>query len=165
MAFRIGHRRKIFVMLGRPDPLQIALFLMILATFAIATTVGLRGFGDKASFIGLGAFTALMVIVLVLSFVRGWTVSIDPKTKRLRIVRELFGHWRKTIVDCSFDECEALGVRRSTIDGLFTCSVYVQLKSGMQHDILVARNAHEEAARVADELTNATGIPRLDIPK
>src|SRR5262249_34716629 len=38
-----------------------------------------------------------------------WIVQIDPVMKRLRLIRRRFRRWTKTLVDCSFDECMAVG--------------------------------------------------------
>jgi hypothetical protein len=69
----------------------------------------------------------------------------------------------KTIVDCSLDECSALGTFETETDNRPSYSVYVKLKDGTRHTIPLTDSTLNEAARVASQLSAATGISRLDI--
>jgi hypothetical protein len=90
------------------------------------------------------------------------TVHIDLRARRLRILRRFLGRWGKTIVDCPFDQCRAIGRIEYENDGPSSYGVYVELLSGRQHDIPVKERTVQEAGRVAAQLANVTGIPRLD---
>jgi hypothetical protein len=106
--------------------------------------------------------------ILLLTITRQWTAEIDLDTRRLRIFRRSFGRWRQNIVDCSLDECTALGTIVYGNDGHFSYGVYVRLKSGARHaiplgnPIFTGSSTFSEAANVASQLSAATGIPRLD---
>jgi hypothetical protein len=164
MTLNIGHSRKIIVTSGRPSPLQLVGFLTIGAFFAIYAVPALHRAGNTMFSIVFMAITVLVVFITLRSWSLRWTIDIDAVAKRLRIERALLGYWRKAIADWSFDECKALGVRKSrNVEGPYTYSIYVQLRGGEQYAISVAGSAQQEAERIADELTNATGIPRLDI--
>jgi hypothetical protein len=90
------------------------------------------------------------------------SVHIDLHARRLRILRRFLGRWGKTIVDCPLDQCRALGRIEYESDGHATYGVYVELLSGRRHDIPVKEKTVQEAGRVAAQLSDATGIPRLD---
>lgn len=105
----------------------------------------------------------LFASILLLSASRQWTVEIDLTTRRIRVLRHSFDRWTKTIVDCSFDACSALGTFESDNDGHLSYSVYVKLEGGTRHAIPIANSTFREAGRVASRLAAATGIPRLDI--
>jgi len=105
---------------------------------------------------------------LFLKITRQWTAEIDLDTRRLRIFRRSFGRWRRDIVDCSLDECTALGTIEYDNDGHFSYGVYMRLKSGVRHAIplgsstFMGSSTFSEAASVVSQLSAATGIPRLD---
>lgn len=90
------------------------------------------------------------------------TVEIDLRARRLKIFRRFFGRWIKTIVDCPLDQCQALGRIEYETDGHAWYGVYVELRSGRRHDIPIEEKTVQEAGRVAAQLSDATGIPRLD---
>ncbi|MCK1385740.1 hypothetical protein [Bradyrhizobium sp. 21] len=90
------------------------------------------------------------------------TVHVDLRARRLRIIRRFFGRWSKTIVDCPFDQCRKLGRIEYESDGHASYGVYVELLSGRRHDIPIKEKTVREAGRVAAQLSDATGIPRLD---
>ena len=84
---------------------------------------------------GLVVVFIFFASLLFLKITRQWTAEIDLDTRRLRIFRVFFGRWRRDIVDCSLDECAALGMIEYDNDGHFSYGVYVRLKSGARHAI------------------------------
>ena len=94
---------------------------------------------------------------------RRWTTEIDGKTRRLKIQRQWFGLKPKTIVDCSLDACIAVGTIEYQNDGHASYGVYVDLENGRRHPIPHGDHSLEAAARVAEEVSATTGLPRLDI--
>jgi hypothetical protein len=117
---------------------------------------------------GLVVVFIFFASLLFLKITRQWTAEIDLDTRRLRIFRVFFGRWRRDMVDCSLDECAALGMIEYDNDGHFSYGVYVRLKSGARHAIplpsftFMGPSTFSEAASVASQLSAATGIPRLD---
>jgi hypothetical protein len=111
-----------------------------------------------------GAVVGFLFIacIIFLSLSRRWTAEIDMASRRLRIFRRSFGRWTKTIVDCPLDECNVFGTIEYNTDGHISYGVYVQLKHGTRHAIPLKNSTFNEAARVASQLSTATGIPRLD---
>ncbi|GAC1332183.1 MAG: hypothetical protein NVS2B1_01320 [Bradyrhizobium sp.] len=92
-----------------------------------------------------------------------WTAEIDLGNKRLRLLRRWLGRWTRTIVDCSLDDCVALGTVEYNADGYITYGTYFKLSSGSWYAIPLQGRSFEEALKVVKEVTAATGIPRLDI--
>jgi len=105
----------------------------------------------------------LFACILLPSASRQWTVEIDLTTRRIRVLRRSFDRWTKTIVDCSFDECSALGTFETDNDGHPSYCVYVKVEGGTRHTIPIANSTLNDAGRVASRLAASTGIPRLDI--
>jgi hypothetical protein len=93
---------------------------------------------------------------------RQWIAEIDLTTRRLMIFRRSFGRWTKAIVDCSLDECIAVGTIEYETDGHYSYGAYVQLADGRRHAIPLTNSSFGEAARVVSQLSAATGIQRLD---
>jgi hypothetical protein len=108
-------------------------------------------------------FFLLVPGAALLNASRRWTAEIDLTTRRFRVSRRSFGRWTKAIVDCPFDECSALGTFEYDTEGHLSYSVYVKLKDGTRHAIPLTDSTLSEAARVASQVSAATGIPRLDI--
>jgi hypothetical protein len=97
-------------------------------------------------------------------FLRDWTTEVDTESRRLKITRRWLNLRPKTIVDCAFDKCISVGTIKSADEGLVSYGVYVWIATGRKYGILHnGDRSAASAARVADELSNATGIPRLDI--
>jgi hypothetical protein len=96
-------------------------------------------------------------------WLRQWTAEIDLAMKRLRLSRVWFGRWEKTAVDCSLDDCIALGTVEYNTEGHITYGTYFKLRDGSWHAIPVEGSSFEEALAVVKEVTAATNIPRLDI--
>jgi hypothetical protein len=95
---------------------------------------------------------------------RDWITEVDTESRRLKITQRWLNFRPKTIVDCSFDECTSVGTIKSTEEGGVHYGVYVWIKTGRKYGILHdGDSSATAAARVADELSDATGIPRLDI--
>jgi hypothetical protein len=94
---------------------------------------------------------------------RQWTAEIDLAMKRLRLSRRWFGRWEKTVVDCSLDDCIALGTVEYNTEGNITYGTYFKLRDGGWHAIPVKGHSFEEALAVVKEVSVATKIPRLDI--
>jgi hypothetical protein len=111
-----------------------------------------------------GAVLVFIFIAFIIgvSMSRQWTAEIDMAARRLRISRLSFGRWTKTIVDCPLDQCDAFGTIEYNAEGKISYGAYVQLKSGRKHAIPLKDSTFREAARVASQLSAATGIPRLD---
>jgi hypothetical protein len=111
-----------------------------------------------------GTVVAIMVFacILFVTVTRRWIAEIDLGTRRLKISRRFFGRWTKTIVDCPLDECNVFGTIAYNTDGHISYGVYVQLKHGTRHAIPLKDSTFSEAAKVASQLSSATGIPRLD---
>jgi hypothetical protein len=58
------------------------------------------------------------------------------------------------------DRCRQLGRIEYETDGSY--GVYVELSDGTRHAIPLKDSSFEEAGRVASQLSDATGITRLD---
>ena len=67
------------------------------------------------------------------------------------------------MVDCSLDNCVALGTVEYNTEGYITYGTYFKLSSGSWYAIPVQDRSFEEALKVVKEVAAATGIPRLDI--
>jgi hypothetical protein len=114
--------------------------------------------------VNAGVFIALLFFACIFFHVvtRQWIAEIDLATRRLRISRRSFGRWTKAIVDSPLEECSKVGTIEYNTDGHVSYGVYVELKRGPRHAIPLQSSTFREATRVASELTEATGIPRLD---
>jgi hypothetical protein len=140
-----------------------------LLTIVTVTTGNLRTVAPPGNAAGSVAVLIFFASILFLTITRQWTAEIDLDTRRLRIFRRSFGRWRRDIVDCSLDECTALGTIEYDNDGHFSYGVYVRLKSGARHanplgrSTFMGSSTFSEAASVASQLSAATGIPRLDV--
>ena len=135
-----------------------------IAVFAIATlsTGNLATTATPGNAAGTAVVILFFAYILFASVTRVSIVEIDMATRRLRIFRRSFGRWTKTIVDCPLDQCTAFGTIEYDTDGRISYGAYVQLSNGRQHAIPAADSSFKEAARVASQLSAATGIPRLD---
>jgi hypothetical protein len=92
-----------------------------------------------------------------------WIVEIDPVMKRLRLLRQRFGRWTKTMIDCSLDECVSVGTVEYSAEGHLTYGTYFKLKDGSWHAIPVRGNSFAKALEVVKQVSSATGIPRVDV--
>ena len=94
---------------------------------------------------------------------REWVTEIDAKARRLKISRRWLGLRPKAIIDCSFDECAAVGTIEHRDEGLVSYGIYVEMKTGRRHGIPHGGDRSAVvAARIANELSAATGLPRRD---
>jgi hypothetical protein len=91
------------------------------------------------------------------------TAEIDPLNKRLRLIRRRFGRWTTTIVDCSLDQCIAVGTIEYSTDGHTAYGTYFKLKNGSWYAIPLHGHSFKEALAVVRQVSAATGIPRLDV--
>jgi hypothetical protein len=139
------------------------------AVIGIMIVIGIAAFftdsSNMSSTSARGGFVFALLILTYIGFLissRQWTAEIDIAARRLRISRRSFGRWAKTIVDCPLDECNVFGTIQYNTEGHISYGVYVQLKHGARHAIPLKDSTFEEAARVASQLSAATGIPRLD---
>jgi hypothetical protein len=154
---------------GKPRFRTIVLagFIALLAIVAFITGNS-RTVAPPENAAGLVVVFIFFASILFLKITRQWTAEIDLDTRRLRIFRRSFGRWKREIVDCSLDECCALGTIAYNNDSHFSYGVYVRLKSGARHAIplgsstFMGSSTFSEAASVAAQLSAATGIPRLD---
>jgi hypothetical protein len=154
---------------GKPGFRAIVLFGFIAVLAIVAFTTGnSRTVAPPENPAGLVIMFIVYASILFLKITRQWTAEIDLDKRRLRIFRRSFGRWRRNIVDCSLDECSALGTIVHDNGEHFSYGVYVRLKSGARHAIpfgsftFMGSSALSEAASVASQLSAATGIPRLD---
>jgi hypothetical protein len=110
----------------------------------------------------------LVFALLILTYIglviasRQWIAEVNMAARKLKISRRTFGRWTKTMVECPLDECNAFGTIEYNTDGQSSYGVYVELKHGTRHAIPLRDSTFKEAARVASQLSTATGIPRLD---
>jgi len=135
--------------------LMVVAAILAFATLCYSTPTSLRAV----------AFFLLLIFACIAgaSASRQWTTEIDLTTRRIRVFRRSFDRWTKTLVDCAFEECTALGTFEYDSDGHLSYDVYVRLENGTRHTIPIASSTLNEAARVASHLSTSTGIPRLDI--
>ena len=101
----------------------------------------------------------LLAIVFALAASRRWIAEIDLRTKTIRLSKRAFGRWTR-VVDRPFDQCRRLGRIEYETDGSY--GVYIELTDGTLHAIPLKDSSFEEAGRVASQLSDATGIARLD---
>jgi hypothetical protein len=92
-----------------------------------------------------------------------WVAEIDPALRRLRLFRRWFSGWDRTVIDCSLDDCVALGTVEYNNDGYLVYGTYFKLRDGSWHAIPVKGSSFKEALEVVKQVSAATGIPRLDI--
>jgi len=148
---------------GKPMFRTIVLFGFFAVLAIVTSTTGnLRTVAQPGDAAGLVVAFIFFASILFLTITRQWTAEFDLDTRRLRISRRSFGRWKREIVDCSLDECSALGTIAYNNDGHVSYGVYVQLKPGARHAIPIRNPTFNEAASVASQLSAATGIPRLD---
>jgi len=137
-----------------------------LASLAGSVLVFASGYADAFASNTAGmvsAFVAIACILLAISALR-WILEVDLATRRLRLTRQFLNLQTKTIVDCSFDDCRALGTFKSNVEGQVSHSAYFQLVDGQTHAIPLDKTTFAEAAKVARELSMATGIPLAETP-
>jgi hypothetical protein len=130
-----------------------------IATFASGDLGTVATPGNSAGTVIVFIFFACILLSIV---TRQWIAEIDLGTRRLKVSRRFLGRWTKVVVDRSLDECRALGTIAYDTDGSPSYGVYVELMDGTRHAIPLENSTFKEAAKVASQLSAATGIPRLD---
>jgi len=163
-GFRIERYGQAFVVDSGEPPFGSAASVGVVALAVIVFTAIVAIAGRSSALETTGIFIGFLfsfsIIFIVGSHRR--TTEIDTATRRLRISRQSFGRWRKTIGDCPLDECIALGTMEYDGAEGVVYGLYVQLKSGKRHGISSMDTTFKAAARIASRLSEATGIPRLD---
>jgi hypothetical protein len=137
------------------------IWLVLIGGFALAGIVLVAAPASSAA-TSSGAFIACVLFAIMFSLIasRQWIAEIDLRTRTLRLSRRSFGRWTATVVDCPLDRCRQLGRIEYETDGSY--GVYVELSDGTRHAIPLKDSSFEEAGRVASQLSDATGITRLD---
>ena len=130
------------------------------AAFALVTLAAslTPSAGSGGVVIGWLLFAAMFCLIAA----RRWIAEIDLRARTLRISRRSFGRRKRTIVDCTLDQCRQLGRIEYETDGHLSYGVYVEIADGTRHGIPLSDSTFQGAGRVAAELSEATGIPRLD---
>jgi hypothetical protein len=150
---------------GQPGFGAAAFAGLVIVALAIAAFAS----GDLGTVATPGNAAGTVVLLLFLGCIVFSAVSrqsiaeIDLGARRLKVSRRFLGRWTKTIVDCPLEECSALGTFETETDGRSAYSVSVKLADGTRHSIPLTDSTLNEAARVASQLSAATGIPRFDI--
>jgi hypothetical protein len=148
----------------------VALFAAPLVLLAVLFFTDMTWATLVTSTTSLGEVAVVIFLVCMLDLaVRGqWIAEIDPATGRLRIFKHFAMRWRanpswsRIFMDCSFDECSALGTVQYNDDRGIPYGLYVEFKRGGQYDFPLQGSTLSEAAKVAAELSAATGIPVRD---
>jgi hypothetical protein len=144
----------------KPEFGKAAFFCIVIFAIAFVT--------DSSNTWSMPANAGAVLVFLFIAFIIGvslsrqWSAEIDMAARRLKISRLSFGRWTRTIVDCPLAECDAFGTIEYNTEGHISYGAYVQLKSGRKHAIPLKDSTFREAARVASQLSAATGLPRLD---
>lgn len=121
-----------------------------------------------AILIGIGVFMSsdvygcLVLLGVVAFFVyRFQTVvaEVDIATRRLLIVRDFLGWWKRFLVDCSFDECKAVGVAMHS-EG--RDQLYIEFIKDRPTRYFTVR-ADELPAEVAASLAKLLDVPQRDM--
>jgi len=147
---------------GKPK-IESAGFLGVIIFAAISAVALISGSASASTIIPLAFLLVLIAYGAFLHGPRQWIAEIDLTARRLRVYRYSFDRRTRITVDCSLDECSALGTFEYDTDGHLSYSVYVKSKDGRRHAIPIANSTLNEATRVASRLSASTGIPRLDI--
>jgi hypothetical protein len=141
------------------------ILVVVSAIFVIAIYVLAQGGAVTPSASENGGIFIFLLFFAGIAFhlaTRQWIAEIDLTARWIKITRRSFGRWTKAVVDCPLDECTAFGTIEYNTDGHISYGAYVQLSNGRQHAIPLTNSTFAEAARVASQLSAATGIPRLD---
>lgn len=143
---------------GQPAGIRIvAIGAFAIAAFALAAA-------PAPSIATGGGVIGCLLLAFMFSLIasRRWIAEIDLSARTLRIFRRSLGRWTRTVVDCPLDQCRRLGRIEYETDGHLSYGVYVELINGSRHAIPLKDSSFEEAGRVASQLSEATGISRLD---
>jgi hypothetical protein len=135
--------------------------VLVGAAFAFAAIILSEAPSATAS--GGGVVGCLLIaIVFSLAASRRQIVEIDLRSYRLRILRQFMGRWTSTLIDCPLDQCRQLARVECETEGQSSYGVYIELADGTRHAIPLKNSTFVEAGRVASQLSDAIGIPRLE---
>ena len=140
-------------------------FLPMDAVFLVGAIVAVAAIASTTMLDGSALAILLIVPMLLLAVWRQSIVEFDIGTKRLKVVRELCGRWSKTKVDCSFDECETLGIIEYNHEGPPSFGAFFQLKNGNRHAIPLRASTFAEASETMAALSSATGISSVRLER
>src|SRR4051794_26520056 len=137
----------------------VAAVIAICAIVGIATIAhgNLGTVATPGNAAGTVVFLIFFASILFLTVTRQWAAEFDLTARRLELSRRFFGRWKKIVVACPLDELCGLGTIGYNTDGHISYGVYVQLRGGARHAIPLKNSTFGEAARVASELSIATG--------
>jgi hypothetical protein len=137
-------------------------WIVPIGAFAVAG-LALAFAPDSSAATSGGAVIGCILLAIMFSLIASsrWIAEIDLRTQTIRLSKRSFGRWTR-VVDRPFDQCRALGRIEYETDGHRSYGVYVELTDGTRHAIPLKDSSFEEAGHVASQLTDATGITRLD---
>jgi hypothetical protein len=158
-APQIGESRHILVFQEGRSALALVATIAVFGVVAIFAAIDALAGSSTPPESGAVVGVLLLAWLFFLTASRRWIAKFDLQTRTLNISRRSFGRWTKTIFDCPLDQCRMLG--RIETDGQY--GVYVELADGTRHAIPLKTTTLQEAGKVAAELSEATGIPRLDV--
>lgn len=161
-APQIGESRHILVFQEGRSALALVAPIVAFGVAAISAAIDASA-GSSTPESGAVVACLLMACMFFLIASRRWIAKFDLQTRTLNISRRSLGRWTKTIVDCPLDQCRMLGRIEYETDGHLSYGVYVELADGTRHAIPLKTPTFQEAGKVAAELSEATGIPRLDV--
>jgi len=118
---------------------------------------------DSSATTSGGPVIACILLAIIFSLIASsrWIAEIDLKAQTIRLSKRSFGRWTR-VVDRPFDQCRRLGRIEYETDGHRSYGVYFELTDGTRHAVPLKDSSFEEAGRVASQLSDATGIARLD---
>jgi hypothetical protein len=96
---------------------------------------------------------------------RHWITEIDTEARRLKIARRWLGFRPKTIVDCSLDECETLGIMEYNHDGRTSFGAFFQLRNGYRLSLPLKDSTFARVSDTVAELSSATGISSVRLER
>ena len=139
-----------------------------MAFLAAASFVFATGNSDTLATPGNTAGMVVVLVffgcILVANSTRRWTLEVDLVKRRLRLTRQFLNLWTRTIVDCPFDQCRALGIIIYEAEGRTSCSAYFQLKNSQRHAIPLHKMTFTEITAFIQDLSAETGIPIEETP-
>ena len=162
-APQIGESRHILVFQEGRSALALVAPIVAFGVAAIFAAIDASAGSSPPESAGAVVACLLMACIFFLIASRRWIAEFDLQARTLNISRRSLGRWTKTIVDCPLDQCRMLGRIAYEADGHLSYGVYVELADGTRHAIPLKTPTLQEAGKVAAELSEATGIPRLDV--
>jgi hypothetical protein len=161
-------------MIERTEPAEVSRDVLVFqgsaSTAAWIVPIGVFAFSavvlaNEPSGTGGGAIVGCLLVAVMFALIasRRQIAEFDTRRRRLRIFRQSFGRWTRTLVDYPFDQCPRLGRIEYETEGHFSYGVYVELNDGSRHAIPLTSSTFVDAGHVVALLSDATGIPKLDI--